>query len=208
MTVVVRGIREEDDRPRHLEIFACFLPRTGGLHPITTSALHGASVSFAIKKAGSGSDAGSINIAPLGAQVLPFKWTEHRMVAVTRPAPAVIEPVADYASGEATLARQSEKKLEGALAQNATRSAENLSERTTNGGVKVGDFVVVRYADNNRVRRIFLSDTENRPEDGIVHFSQPLGRAVLGADIDDEIQFPHRDKTRSAIIERIERASC
>jgi hypothetical protein len=44
------SIREEDDRPCHLEIFACFLRRTGGFHPKTTSALHGASVSFAIKK--------------------------------------------------------------------------------------------------------------------------------------------------------------
>jgi hypothetical protein len=50
MTEFARGIREEDDRPCHLEIFACFLRRTGGFHPMTTSALHGASVSFAIKK--------------------------------------------------------------------------------------------------------------------------------------------------------------
>jgi hypothetical protein len=49
MTEFARGIREEDDRPCHLEIFACFLRRTGGFHPMTTSALHGASVSFAIK---------------------------------------------------------------------------------------------------------------------------------------------------------------
>jgi hypothetical protein len=56
---------------------------------------------------------------------------------------------------------------------------------------------VVRYNDTNKVRRILLSATENRPEDGVVHFSQPLGRAVLGADVDDEIQFPHREGRRS-----------
>jgi hypothetical protein len=50
MTAFACGVREEDDRPRHLEIFVSFLRRTAGFHPITTSALHGASVSFAIKK--------------------------------------------------------------------------------------------------------------------------------------------------------------
>ena len=52
-----------------------------------------------------------------------------------------------------------------------------------------------------------LSGTENRPEDGVVHFSQPLGRAVLGADVDDEIQFPQGEGVRSAVVERIERAT-
>jgi hypothetical protein len=58
MTAFARGVREEDDRPRHLESFACFLRRTGGFHPMTTSALHGASVSFAIKKNSQGRNLG------------------------------------------------------------------------------------------------------------------------------------------------------
>jgi transcription elongation GreA/GreB family factor len=69
----------------------------------------------------------------------------------------------------------------------------------------VGDFVVVRYNDTNKLRRIFLSDIENKPEAGIVHVTQPLGAAVLGAEVDDEIEFPHGKETRSAVIERIER---
>jgi hypothetical protein len=37
------------------------------------------------------------------------------------------------------------------------------------------------------------------------HVAQPLGVAVLGAEVDDEIQFLHGKGTRSAVIERIER---
>ena len=85
------------------------------------------------------------------------------------------------------------------------RAERESSDSFANGGVKVGDFVVVRYNDTNKLRRIFLSDTENKPEDGIVHVDQPLGVAVLGAEVDDEIQFPHGKGTRSAVIERIER---
>lgn len=74
-----------------------------------------------------------------------------------------------------------------------------------NGGAKVGDFVVVRYNDTNKLRRIILSDVENKPEEGVVHVSQPLGAAVLGSKVDDEIEFPHGKGIRSAVIERIER---
>ncbi len=45
-----RASHEEDNRSRHLEIFGCFLRRTGDLHPTPASALHGAPVSCAIKK--------------------------------------------------------------------------------------------------------------------------------------------------------------
>ena len=85
------------------------------------------------------------------------------------------------------------------------RVKEERSATSANGRVKVGDFIVVRYNDTNKLRRIFLSDVENKPEEGIVHVSQPLGAAVLGAEVDDEIEFPHGKGIRSAVIERIER---
>ena len=72
------------------------------------------------------------------------------------------------------------------------------------GGAKIGDFVVVRYNDTNKLRRILLSSTENNPDQGVVHVKQPLGAAILGANVDDEIEFPHGRATRTAVIERIE----
>jgi len=58
--------------------------------------------------------------------------------------------------------------------------AGEILKALTNGGAKIGDFVVVRYNDTNKLRRILLSETENDPEQGIVHVKQPLGTAILG----------------------------
>src|ERR1700744_3280980 len=41
------------NHPRDLEIFGCFSRRAGGFRPVATSALHGGSVSFAIRKSAS-----------------------------------------------------------------------------------------------------------------------------------------------------------
>jgi very-short-patch-repair endonuclease len=145
-----------------------------------------------------------LHISPLGAHASPFAWTEHRMVAVqTSSAPK--GSTDDEAIVAARFEDRGEILVEGALALNVASADLNVLEKSANGGVRVGDHVVVRYNDTNRIRKIFLSATENRPEDGVVHFSEPLGRAVLGADVDDEAQFPHREGTRSAVIERIER---
>jgi very-short-patch-repair endonuclease len=147
-----------------------------------------------------------LKIAPLGADVLPFDWTEHRVV-VAQHEPSV-EPVeVDFRQPEETIASQDLDVADRAPLSMVAKPhvAYAPTEKFENGGARVGDHVVVRYSDTNKVRRVLLSSTESRPDDGVVHVSQPLGRAMLGADVDDEIQFPHREGVRSAIIERIER---
>jgi transcription elongation GreA/GreB family factor len=148
-----------------------------------------------------------LKIAPLGADTSPFTWTEHRMVASQ--APVAAPPLADeevQAVAEALTEESKASLYESTEALKVAEAKAELAHKTPKEGIQVGDFVVVRYNDTNKLRRIFLSGTENRPEDGIVHVSQPLGQAVLGADIDDEIQFPHGKGTRSAVVERIEHA--
>jgi len=72
--------------------------------------------------------------------------------------------------------------------------------------VDVGDLVVIRYNDApDRPIRIRLSNTENHPADGIVHVSEPLGEAVLGVSVEDEIEVNIGSASRTAIIERIEK---
>ena len=146
-----------------------------------------------------------LNIAPLGADISPFEWTEHRMVSSQSRATAagLEEEEETIKTGPSEKPKASPFEIAEALSP--ARAERESSDSFANGGVKVGDFVVVRYNDTNKLRRIFLSDTENKPEDGIVHVAQPLGVAVLGAEVDDEIQFPHGKGTRSAVIERIER---
>jgi len=145
-----------------------------------------------------------LKITPIGADSSPFAWTEHRIVAAQvspSPLPQAEEEI------ETMTAALSEMPKAGSFDEMLKTLAAKVDwpAKAPKEGIKVGDFVVVRYNDTNRVRRILLSDTENRPEDGIVHVNQPLGLAVLGAEIDDEIQFPHGKGTRSAVIERIER---
>ena len=142
---------------------------------------------------------------PLGADVTTFEWTEHRMVSSQSRATAagLEEEEETIKTGPSEKPKASPFEIAEALSP--ARAERESLDKFANGGVKVGDFVVVRYNDTNKLRRIFLSDTENKPEDGIVHVAQPLGVAVLGAEVDDEIQFPHGKETRSAVIERIER---
>jgi very-short-patch-repair endonuclease len=146
-----------------------------------------------------------LSITPLGADVLPFDWTEHRVVSNQLRTSTTEDEEKEQAIQENI------SDISGAVAASFTappsparREVETL-KALTNGGAKIGDFVVVRYNDTNKLRRILLSGTENDPEQGIVHVKQPLGAAILGADVDDEIEFPQEKGIGIAVIERIER---
>jgi hypothetical protein len=72
--------------------------------------------------------------------------------------------------------------------------------------VEVGDLVFIRYDDQpDRRLSIRLSDSENNPGDGVVHVSQPLGTAIFGASLDEEITVKIGNRTRTAVIEKIEK---
>ena len=73
---------------------------------------------------------------------------------------------------------------------------------------EVGDVVTIRYdASPDRPIRIRLSKTENRPADGIVHIAQPLGSAVLGTSVDDEIEVVIGGRRKNGVVERIDKAT-
>jgi very-short-patch-repair endonuclease len=71
---------------------------------------------------------------------------------------------------------------------------------------EVGDLVFIRYNDQpDRRLSIRLSDSENNPGDGVVHVRQPLGTAILGASVDEEITVKIGNRTRTTVIEKIEK---
>jgi very-short-patch-repair endonuclease len=71
---------------------------------------------------------------------------------------------------------------------------------------EVGDLVFIRYNDQPDHRlSIRLSVSENNPSDGVVHVRQPLGTAILGASVDEEITVKIGNRTRTAVIEKIEK---
>jgi len=72
--------------------------------------------------------------------------------------------------------------------------------------VCIGNKVVVRYTDEpDRRLTIVLSDIQNDPSNGIVHFDTPLGEAIFGAAQGDEIEFCVGSKIRTAVVEEIMR---
>jgi transcription elongation GreA/GreB family factor len=73
--------------------------------------------------------------------------------------------------------------------------------------VAVGDLVFIRYDDHpDRRLSVRLSNTKNHPGNGIVHVSQPLGTAILGASLDEQVTVTIGNRTRTAVIEKIEKA--
>jgi hypothetical protein len=74
--------------------------------------------------------------------------------------------------------------------------------------VEVGDLVFIRY--NGQPERTFsvrLSHTIDDPDEGIVHVDRaPLGAATLGASLDEQVIVRIGNRTRTAVIEKIEKA--
>jgi transcription elongation GreA/GreB family factor len=71
--------------------------------------------------------------------------------------------------------------------------------------VEPGDTVIVRF-DDNRIRRFRLSADTHRPEDGVVHIKQPIGLALLGNELEEEVEFMVDGKLRLVVIEKISKA--
>jgi transcription elongation GreA/GreB family factor len=72
--------------------------------------------------------------------------------------------------------------------------------------VEPGDTVIVRF-DNNRIRRFRLSIDTNRPDEGVVHVNQPIGRALLGNGLEEEVEFVVDGQSRIVVIEKISKAA-
>jgi transcription elongation GreA/GreB family factor len=73
--------------------------------------------------------------------------------------------------------------------------------------VEVGDLVFIRYDDQpERTVTVRPSNTMNNPNEGIVHVDRALGAAILGASVDEQITVKIGDQTRTAVVEKIEKA--
>ena len=73
--------------------------------------------------------------------------------------------------------------------------------------VEVGDTVIVRFADDNRIRRFRLSTDATDIEQGVVHVGQAIGLALLGSGIEEEVDLVVGGRTRRLIIEKITKAA-
>ncbi|MFN4281609.1 MAG: DUF4011 domain-containing protein [Alphaproteobacteria bacterium] len=74
-------------------------------------------------------------------------------------------------------------------------------------GIQIGDQITVRYLDSPKQTRVFtLSDKRNDPGQGLVAVWEPLGDALQGAGVGDEVEFDVGGQMRSVRVEKIEKA--
>lgn len=79
--------------------------------------------------------------------------------------------------------------------------------RQPSNGIEVGDTVRIQYlSGDRRILQVTLSEHINAPKEGIVHFEQPLGQALLGAEEGDEVELLVGSYVRKAVVEKIEKA--
>ncbi len=71
--------------------------------------------------------------------------------------------------------------------------------------VQAGDTVIVRFADNNPVRRR-LTNGASDPGAGEVNVAQPVALALLGNGVEDEVELVVDGRARQVVIEKIAKA--
>jgi very-short-patch-repair endonuclease len=142
-----------------------------------------------------------LGIEPLGMEPTEAIYTQHIQV----PSPIKTEEEGQL-DGAATADTTIPNAGTGVMA--ALSSPKPVFRDDAGLIAEVGDVVTIRYdASPDRPIRIRLSKTENRPADGIVHIAQPLGSAVLGTSVDDEIEVVIGGRRKNGVVERIDKAT-
>jgi hypothetical protein len=122
-----------------------------------------------------------------------------------RPAPSTVEPMVEPI-GEDVSFRPGTEFVSAPSVDQQTDGSGGVFADLGSIVVGVGDLVFIRYNDQpDRRLSIRLSDSENNPGDGVVHVSQPLGTAILGASLDEQVTVKIGNRTRTAVIEKIEK---
>jgi very-short-patch-repair endonuclease len=114
----------------------------------------------------------SSGIRPAPAEYLPERYTEQR-VANVKPG---LNPTAAEVGATAIV--------------------------SSDGGIKVGDRIVVRYLDDNKTTSFVLSRDRHDPVNGLVGAETPLGKQILGFNEEDEIEIEDAGRSRRILIVR------
>lgn len=75
------------------------------------------------------------------------------------------------------------------------------------GGIKVGDSIVVRYLDDNKTTSFVLSRDRHDPVNGLVGAETPLGKQIIGFNEEDEIEIEDAGRSRRVLIVRAAKES-
>jgi very-short-patch-repair endonuclease len=150
-------------------------------------------------------------IKPVGGDYSPQEWTEHRIID-SGTSSAVTEPRLVAGTG-ATDAITTSPQADAQPAHIPLPLLDKTAQGMPGGSLDVsavvepGDIVIVRFADDNRIRRFKLSQERNDPDGGVVHIGQPIGEALLGNGIEEEVDLVVEGHTRTVVIEKITKAA-
>ena len=139
-------------------------------------------------------------IDPIGGDHSPRVFSEHRVVEAPGSS-KVTAPEVPVEHDQPVLVVDNTGSLAGAAAQAKPAAA---SDRVV---VEAGDTVIVRYADDNRVRLFRLSADHDDPERGVVHVGRPIGAALIGNGVEEEVELSVGGQTRTVIIEKVTKAA-
>jgi hypothetical protein len=130
---------------------------------------------------------------------------KRREFEYSRPAsrePKRIDPTLDKTS-KAVVSPLSKKEVVAEL----TAPSQNATSKKNGGGIAVGDTVRMKYlADDRKTLEITISKTKSDPSQGIVYFETPIAKALLGAEVGDEVEVLVGSYVKPAVVERIIRA--
>jgi very-short-patch-repair endonuclease/transcription elongation GreA/GreB family factor len=141
-----------------------------------------------------------LGIEPVSGEFSAIAWTRH--ITVGEDDSGAGENPAEEAPTQE--AGNNAETPEGGTPAERAASGAGSEEDTT---VAPGDTVVIRFADNNQLRRFRISAEQHAPDDGVVGLAQPLAQALLGSSVDEEVEFTVGGQARVAVVERILRAA-
>ncbi len=139
----------------------------------------------------------------MGGGFSPQAYTEHRVVGADTGLGAAAQAAAAEI-GHPVLATSNPEPHTAAASAPVASPREPEHDGPV---VSVGDTVIVRFADDNKILRIRLSHEENNAAQGIIHIGQPIAEALLGGALDEEVDLVVGGLTRRVIIERITKAA-
>jgi transcription elongation GreA/GreB family factor len=97
--------------------------------------------------------------------------------------------------------------LQDSPAEAVAGSSSRKEARNGDGGIRVGDRVVVRYLDDGKFMTLTVSKDRDELSNGVIAATSPLGQRLVGANEEDEVDFAAGDRVRRVLIVRRERAA-
>ena len=153
---------------------------------------------------------GRLGIEPVGGEFSPQIWTEHRVIGAEVGLGAAAQAAAAEI-GHPVLATVNTSVSETTPLAVTHPAAPEMPpaapEHESEAVVEAGDTVIVRFADDNRVRRFHLSREADNPDHGVVHVGQPIGEALLGNGLEEEVELIVGGQVRRVVIEKITKAA-